>query len=277
MAEIGKINRLTVKRVRDYGVHLDGGESGDILLPYKYVAKDCQAGDEVEVFVYQDKENHLRATTSKPFATVGQFARLRVAAKSSAGAFLDWGMQKDLLLPKSEQPARLDEGKAYNVYIFLDEKSGRITASAKLDKFLDRKPASYEEGEEVSLFILEKTELGYRAVVNHAHTGMLYKNEIFQPLSIGQELKGYIKKIREDGKLDLCLQQGGYGKIDDVSKRILDTIRNHGGKIKVTDKTPPEEIYTLFGISKKVFKKAVGALYKKRLITMDDFGIKLIR
>lgn len=277
MAEIGRLNRLRIKRVRDYGVYLDGGESGNILLPKRYVPEKCQLGDEVEVFVYVDREERLRATTRKPYATVGQFAKLRVVANTVSGSFLDWGLQKDLLVPKSEQETRMEEGKAYVVFVFLDEKTNRITASTKLDKFFSLQPPTYKEGEEVSLIILEKIELGYKAVVNHTHVGMLYRNEVFQKLLIGQQLKGYIKKIREDRKIDLSLQQPGSLGFDDVSRAVLNKIKDHGGRIAVTDDSPPEEIYALFGVSKKNFKKAIGALYKKRLITIAPDGVRLVR
>ena len=276
MALIGRINTLTITRIRNYGAHLDGGESGDILLPKRYVPRDCQPGDEVEVFVFAEGGKRLRATTKKPFATVGQFARLRVKANTSSGSFLDWGLPKDLLVPKKEQPTSMEEGKSYVVFVFLDEKTNRITASAKLDKFLNLQPPEYGEGEEVDLLITNKTDLGYKAVVNNSHWGMIFKNEVFQDIHIGQQLKGYIRKIREDHKIDLRLQQPGYDKIDDISRSILKTIKKHGGRIAVTDNSPPEEIYSLFGVSKKTFKKAIGALYKKRLITIDTRGgIKL--
>jgi predicted RNA-binding protein (virulence factor B family) len=275
MVEIGRINKLTIKRKLDYGAYLDGGESGDILLPKKYIPKKCQPGDEVEVFVYVDREEHLRATTQKPYATVGQFAKLRVVANSSSGAYLDWGLQKDLLVPKREQYAKMEEGKSYVVFVFLDKKTNRITASSKLDKFLDLQSPNYDKGEEVDLFICDKTDLGYKAVVNNSHWGMIYKNEVFQNLHIGQQLKGYIKIIREDLKIDISLQQSGYQRVDNISQSILKTIKNLGGSIAVTDKSPPEDIYSLFGVSKKTFKKAIGALYKKRLITIDTNGIKL--
>ena len=274
MVQIGRINTLTVKKIRDYGVHLDGGDSGDILLMKRYSPERCKPGDELEVFVYADGPSRLRATTQKPYATVGQFAKLRVASNTSSGAFLDWGLQKDLLLPKREQHTRMEEGKSYVVFVFLDEKTNRISASAKLDKFLDRQPPEYNEGEEVDLIIYAKTDLGYKAVVNNSHGGMVYKNEVFQELNLGQQLKGYIKKIRGDHKIDLSLQQPGFQKIDAVSRAILKIIKDHGGRIAVTDKSPPEEIYSLFGVSKKTFKKAIGVLYKKRLVTFDANGIK---
>lgn len=277
MAEIGRINTLTVKRMRDYGAHLDGGETGDIILPKKYVPKECRPGDKVEVFVYADREEHLRATTQKPNATVGQFAKLRVVTNSPSGAYLDWGVQKDLLVPKNEQQTKMEEGKSYIVFVFLDKKTNRITASSKLDKFLDLQPPDYEAGEAVDLFICDKTDLGYKVIVNNSHWGMVYKNEVFQKLHLGQQLKGYIKLIREDLKIDICLQQSGYQRVDDISRSILKTIKDLGGSITITDKSPPNDIYVQFGVSKKTFKKAIGTLYKKKLITMDVNGIKLIR
>jgi predicted RNA-binding protein (virulence factor B family) len=277
MVEIGKINKLTIKRKRDYGVHLDGGDSGDILLKKKHTPENCQPGDEVEVFVYADGENRLRATTEKPYASVGQFAKLRVVANATAGAFLYWGLQKDLLVPKKEQHARMEKGKSYIVFVFLDEKTNRISASAKLDKFLSQEPPDYTEGEEVDLIIYDITDMGYKAIVNNAHGGMIYKNEVFQKLHTGQELKGYIKKIRDDKKIDLSLQQPGYKKVGNISQTILDKIKDNDGMIAITDKSQPEEIYSLFGVSKKVFKQAIGKLYKKRLITIDDNGIKAVK
>ncbi|MBU0910710.1 MAG: GntR family transcriptional regulator [Proteobacteria bacterium] len=195
MAQIGRLNKLRVKRTRDYGAHLDGGESGDILLPIRDVPEKCQPGDELEVFVYTDREDHLRATTQKPLATVGQFAGLRVVASTSSGAFMHWGLEKDLFVPKSEQQDKMAEGKSYIVFVFLDEKTKRITASTKLDKFLSPQPPNYAEGEEVDLIIYGKTDLGYKAIINHSHGGMVYKNEVFQKLLIGQQQKGYIKNL----------------------------------------------------------------------------------
>ena len=277
MAQIGRINKLRVKSRRDYGVHLDGGESGDILLMTRDVPENCRVGDEVEVFVYVDREDHLRATTQRPKVTVGQFARLPVVSNSDSGTYLDWGLELDLFVPHSEQKQRMREGRSYVVFVFVDDKTNRITASSRLDKFLSQQPPDYEEGEEVDLIIYEKTDLGYRVVVNLAHEGMLYENEVFQKLTLGQELKGYIRKIREDLKIDLLLQRPGYQGVDAVSQSILATIEEHGGRIAVTDKSQPEEIYSLFGVSKKTFKKAIGALYKKRLVLIDGDGIELVR
>jgi len=277
MVQIGKINRLSVKGLQAYGIHLDGGASGDILLKDKYASRKYQPDDKIDVFVYIDRDQRLVATTQKPFATVGEFANLKVVSNSAAGAFMDWGLESDLFVPKSEQQDNMREGKSYVVFIFLSEKNNRITASSKLDKFLDLQPPEYVEGEEVDLIVYAQTDLGYNAVVNSAHIGMIYENEVFQKLVIGQKLRGYVKKIREDLKIDLRLQQTGYQIIDDVSQTILDTINDSGGMVAVTDKSPPEDIYTLFGVSKKVFKKAIGALYKKRLIIIETDCIKAAR
>jgi hypothetical protein len=277
MVQIGKINRLSVKGTQAYGIHLDGGASGDILLKDKYAARKYQPDDKIDVFVYVDRDQRLVATTQKPYATVGEFAKLKVVSNSAAGAFMDWGLESDLFVPKSEQQDNMREGKSYVVFIFLSEKNNRITASSKLDKFLDLQSPEYVEGEEVDLIVYAQTDLGYNAVVNSAHIGMIYENEVFQKLVVGQRLRGYVKKIREDLKIDLRLQQTGYQIIDDVSQTILNTINDSGGMVAVTDKSPPEDIYTLFGVSKKVFKKAIGALYKKRLIIIETDCIKAAR
>jgi len=277
MVEIGKINKLTITRQLKDGVYLDGGEAGNVFLPKRHLGPKHQLGTEVEVFVFVDKRGHLRATPQRPKAIVGQFAKLRVAAVSQSGAYLDWGLQKDLLVPRREQSSRMVEGKSYVVYVFLDEKSRRITASSKLDRFLSKQPPVYNEGDKVDLLISEKTELGYKAIVNNSHWGIIYNNEVFQKVFIGQQLEGYIKKIREDHKIDLSLQKSGYQRIDTVSRDILEKIKALGGKITVTDKSPPETIYSLFGVSKKSFKKAIGALYKRRLIAIDDMGIRFVK
>jgi predicted RNA-binding protein (virulence factor B family) len=275
MAEIGRINTLTIKNIQPYGVHLDGGELGDILLLKKDVPENSKIGDAIAVFVYTDREDQLRATTRKPFAEVGQFAKLRVVANTESGSFMAWGQEKDLLVPKSEQQNRMVEGKSYVVFIFLSEKTKRITASSKLEQFLGLQPPNYQEGSEVDLIIWGESDLGYRAVVNQAHEGMVYKSEVFKGLSIGQEIKGYVKKIRDDSKIDLILQRPGARGIDDIGQTILKTIKDNGGRIGLTDKSKPEEIYAMFGVSKKVFKKAIGALYRKRLIRIGAEGIEI--
>ncbi len=275
MVQIGKINRLSIKEIQAGAIQLDGGGLGDVLLKGRHAARKYRLGDEIDVFVYVDREQRLLATTQKPYAIVGEFTKLTVVGTTQAGAFLGWGLEDDLFVPKSEQQDNMRQGKAYVVFVFLSEKNNRITASSKLDKFLNKLPPGYAVGEEVDILIYAKTELGYSAVVNSSHVGIIYKNEVFQKLVIGQRQKGYIKKIRDDFKIDLRLQQTGYHGVGDVSQTILNTIKACGGMVAVTDKSPPEDIYDLFGVSKKVFKKAIGALYKKKLIILDTDGIKL--
>lgn len=275
MLQIGKMNSLKVKTMQSSGVYLDAEGAADLFLPKRSVPDTIQTGDAIEVFVYVDKENTLQGTIQKPAATVGEYATLRVVSDSPAGAFLDWGMEHDLLVPKAEQQHRMMPGGSYVVFIFLSEKTNRIVASSKLDKFLSTESPGYAEGEEVDLILFEKTDMGYRALINRMHAGMIYSNEVFQQLEIGQQLKGYINKIREDGKIDLILQQAGYQGVDAVSQTILAIIQEQGGNVPVTDKSPPDDIYALFSVSKKVFKKAIGALYKKRIIRIDADGISL--
>ncbi len=275
MVQIGKMNRLSIKGLQAYGMHLDGGASGDILLKGPSALPQYQAGETIDVFVYVDREQRLLATTQIPFAMVGEFAALRVVTSSAAGAFLAWGLESDLFVPKSEQQDNMREGKHYVVFIFVNEKTNRITASSKLDKFLNLQPPRYQEGEEVDLLVYAKTDLGYSAVVNSCHAGMIYENEVFQKLAIGQRIQGFVKKIRDDRKIDLRLQRTGFQGVDDISQTILSTVKDRGGMVAITDKSPPEDIYALFGVSKKVFKKAIGALYKKRLLVIDSDGIKL--
>jgi len=275
MVRIGKLNRLEVVKELDFGMYLDGGDLGEILLPRRYVPEGLKAGDTIEVFVFLDSEDRIIATTDRPYAMVGEFALLKVVSTGTAGAFLDWGLQKDLLVPFREQKHKMEQGKSYVVFIYLDTKSSRIAASSRIERFLDKHPPGFKPGQEVSLLIYEQTDIGYKAVINNSHQGVLYKNEVFQPLAIGQTVKGYIKKVRDDSKIDLTLDKPGYEKIEDLSERILDELRRQGGFIAVTDKSAPEIMYELFGMSKKTYKKAVGALYRKRLVTIEPDGIRL--
>ncbi|WP_321995749.1 S1-like domain-containing RNA-binding protein [Draconibacterium orientale] len=277
MAEIGKFNTLEILRETDNGVYLDGGEHGEILMPRKYVEEEMKEQGTAEVFVYTDSEDRLVATTEKPLATVGEFARLTVKATAKFGAFLDWGLAKDLLVPFSEQRSKMQEGNSYWVYVYLDLLTNRVVASAKLHKFLDNTPPEYTKGQEVSLIILEENDLGYKAIINQEHTGMLYKNQVFRQLEIGSQTKGYIAKIRNDEKIDLMLEEPGYEKVDSISEKILTALEANGGFMAVSDKSSPEMIKAMFGISKKNFKKAIGGLYKKRLITFVSDGIKMLK
>ncbi len=275
MVNIGKYNTLKVLKEVDFGVYLDGESEGEILMPIRYVPKNCQPGDLVDVFLYLDSEDRPIATTEKPYAQVGEFAMLRVKSVNKIGTFLDWGIMKDLLVPFREQKVTMIEGRSYLVYIHVDEESKRIVASAKLNKFLDKTVPEYVTGQEVDLVIESETELGYKAIVNNLHWGILYENEVFEQLAKGIKMKGYIKKVRTDNKIDLSLQPLGYVKVDPITQMILDELKKAGGFIPVSDKSEAEEVYRVFGISKKTFKQAVGSLYKKRLITIGTDGIRL--
>jgi predicted RNA-binding protein (virulence factor B family) len=277
MVEIGKINTLEVVRETDNGFYLDGRELGEILMPKKFITDEVRTHGWADVFVYSDSEDRLVATTEKPFAMVGEFAFLKVVAISKFGAFLDWGLPKDLLVPFREQKADMVEGRSYLVYLFVDLLTKRIAATAKIDKYLDNTPPEYEPGDEVQLLIAEETDLGYKAIVNNEHWGMLYKNQLYQKLSSGQKTTGYVNKVRDDEKIDLLLEKPGYEKVDAISQKILNELKQNRGFMAVSDNTSPEMINAMFGISKKNFKKAIGSLYKKRLITFDSDGIRIVK
>lgn len=274
MIELGKLNTLTISNQRDHQAYLDGGELGEIALVDQVV--NGQVGDSLQVFVYIDGKNQTIATTQIPKAQADEVAWLKIVSLSHAGAFLDWGLPKDLLLPFSEQKGKMVEGRNVLVRLFLDEHN-RIAASMLLDDFIQDEAFYYKDGQAVTLMIAEETELGFKAVVDHKYWGVLYKNEIFQPLQRGQVLSGFIKKVRPDRKLDLILSQEKYGqKVDGTAEKILAVLEKHGGYIGLTDKSPPEMIYDTFAVSKKVFKQAIGGLYKQRRIAIEDKGIRLV-
>lgn len=275
MAEIGKYSKLKVVREFDFGVYIDGENLGDILLPRNSVPKDTRVGDEVDVFIYLDSEDRIIATTEKPYATVGDFVRLEAVSVNNVGAFLDWGLSKDLLVPYHEQKRKMEACHYYIVKVYLDEKTNRIAASAKIDKFLGKEPVEFFEGQEVELMIYSRTDLGYKAIVNGSHWGVIYENEVFRELKIGQITKGFIKKVRPDDKIDLALNKPGFEKSDELEQGILDMLKENGGYLALTDKSSPEIIYEVFGESKKTFKKAVGGLYRKRLISIEEEGIRI--
>ena len=275
MLNIGKINKLNVVKKQGTDVYLDNGTSGKVLLADKKMSANCQVGDTLEVFVYVDSEGHLAATTKIPLAQVDDIAWLKVVSLNYVGAFLDWGLPKDLLVPFSEQHHEMEVGRSYLVKVFLDNKN-RIAATTKIDRIIADESVDFEVGQKVSLIIAEKTELGFKAIVNNTHWGLLYQNELFQPVRKGQKLDGYIKKIRDDQKIDLSLHHPGYGKVLSLTDNILIKLKENDGVLMLSDKSPPEAIYAAFGVSKKVFKQAIGALYKKKLITIDKNGIKLV-
>jgi predicted RNA-binding protein (virulence factor B family) len=275
MVEVGKVNTLPVLKTSEFGLFLEGGELGEILLPKRYTDKSLKVGDSVEVFIMLDSEDRLTATTERPLAMVDEFANLRVVSVTGIGAFLDWGMPKDLFVPFREQKIKMHEGQSYLVRIYFDRVSGRLAATSKLDKFIDKVEADYETGQQVQLLIGAKTDLGYKAIIDGLHWGVIFHNEVFQPLERGREIEGYIKQVREDGKIDLCLQKPGYEKVTLLTDIILNYLKEQDGFMPVTDKNSPEEIYALFKVSKKTYKKAIGALYKKRLVTFENGGTKL--
>jgi len=276
MIEFGKINELTISSRRDNQLYLDGGELGEIVLADQTISTDKQPGEKLQVFVYIDGKNQTVATTQIPKAQAGDIAWLKAVSLSHAGAFLDWGLPKDLLLPFNECKGKMVEGRHYLVRVFLDE-NNRIAASMMLDDFIQDEAFYYKDGQAVELIIAEHTDLGYKAVVDNKYWGVLYKNEVFQPLKKGQKLAGFVKKVREDRRLDLILNQGKYGeKVDSTAEKVLAILTKHGGYVALTDKSDPQLIYDTFGVSKKVFKQAIGGLYKQRKIVIEDQGIRLV-
>lgn len=277
MVELGKLNTLSVLKKLDFGIYLDGGDGEEILLPRRYVPEGCSVGDELEVFIYLDSEDLLIATTETPKAVVGECAYLSVVEVNRIGAFLDWGLPKDLLVPFGEQQKPMQVGQSYVVYLYIDAASERIAASTKLDKFLADTSPYYKEQQQVELLICGRTDLGYRAVVDGGTIGLLFKSDVLKSISIGQKMKGYIKQIREDKKLDLCLQLVSREALDDLSEKILAFITAEGGQTTMTEKSPPDVIAKQFGVSKSSYKKALGKLYKKRLIVIEKTHIALVK
>jgi predicted RNA-binding protein (virulence factor B family) len=271
---LGDYNELEVARLVEFGVYLTS-DDGDILMPDRYVPEGTREGDVVRVFVYRDSEDRLVATTEQPLARVGQFAALQVRDVTNIGAFLDWGLMKDLLLPLRNQPKRVKPGQRVFVYVYLDEVSDRIVSTAKWEKFTDRNP-QLEPGEQVELQIAGESDLGYAVLVNGRYLGMLFRNEVFRPLSIGDMIRGYVRQVREDGKVDVSLQRQGYEEALAATDTLVQALRKAGGTLPVSDKTDSEEIYRRFGMSKKVFKKALGTLYRRGQVQLADDHTRLL-
>ena len=258
-----------------FGLYLDGEEMGEILLPNRYVPDNAQIGDYLTVFVYTDGEDRPIATTAEPLAVVGDFAFMQVKSVASVGAFLEWGIMKDLLVPYSEQTVSLRTGQKVLVYVYLDNKTKRVVASAKWERYTEKQDFSeLEEGAEVDVLVASETELGYKVLINKRYTGLIYKNEVFSKINIGDSLTAYISKIRLDGKIDVRLKKSGYEAVAGESAKILEKLEKAGGFLPTTDKSPAEEIYEIYGVSKKVYKKAIGELYKKRIIVLESNGIR---
>ena len=272
---LGKYNQLEVVNEVDFGVYLNGGDDGEILLPSRYVPEGCRPGDMLNVFIYLDNEERLIATTLQPKVQVDEFACLEVAWVNEYGAFLDWGLMKDLFVPFREQKMKMQKGHRYVVHAHVDEDSYRIMASAKVEKYLSKDMPPYQSGEEVEVMAWQKTDLGYKVIVDNKYSGLVYQKEIFKALEPGMKMQAYIRQVREDGKIDLTLQKDGLQKVGDFAEVLLQYIKEQGGHTSLNDKSAAEDIYDTFGVSKKTFKKAVGDLYKKRLILLVEDGIRL--
>jgi hypothetical protein len=276
MAELGRTNTLVVIKQVDFGLYLDGGDLGDILLPNRYVPSNVSVGDELDVFVYLDSDDLPIATTEEPKAMVGECAYLQVVAVNRVGAFLDWGLPKDLLVPFGEQQKPMEVGRSYVVYLYTDAASGRIAASTKIDKFLPDNSPYYKDHQAVDLLIYGKTNLGYKAIVDGVVTGVIFNSDAFRPLKYGNRLSGFIKRVRPDQKLDLSLQLVHREALDTLSQQILDVLKTSGGTSTLTDKSSPEDITKQYGVSKSSYKKALGKLYQKRLIVIEKDIITLV-
>ncbi|KGU84452.1 GntR family transcriptional regulator [Pseudomonas mediterranea] len=277
MALVGRYNSLQVVKHTNFGLYLDGGADGEILLPNRYIPKDIPSEDEdwLNVFIYLDSDDKLIATTEKPKVQVGEFASLKVVEVNSIGVFLDWGLPKDLLLPFSEEKRQMAAGDYCVVHVYLDKHTRRITATARLDRYLDKTPANYSPGQEVDLLVAEATDMGFKAIINNRHWGLIHKNEVFKFLRPGKQEKGYIKEIRADGKISLSLQPVGQEAATSLNAKILAKLRDNNGTLPVSDKSDPAQISSLFGVSKGNFKKAIGALYKNGQIVIHADRIEL--
>ncbi len=274
MIKVGQVNTLSIIKKVPFGVYLDGEDWGEILLPSKFVPQGTDIHDKLDVFIYFDSEDKIIATTQRPRAYLNTVAYLKVVDVTSFGAFLDWGLDKDLLVPKPEQQRPMEKDKAYLVCVKQDNQ-GRLIGSAKLDYFLDKSPAHYKQGDEVNLLIAETTALGTKVIIEDKHWGLIHASDIFQTLSYGKKIRGYIKTLRNDGKIDVVLRKMGQGSITDLAKRILSELHKANGFLSLHDKSPPIEIERVLGESKKNFKNAIGHLYKTGEITIESDGIRI--
>lgn len=276
MIEIGKYNTLKIERDTQVGLYLTDGNE-DILLPNKYVPRDFEIGEELIVFVYLDHEERPVATTLEPYIYLNEFALLRVNYTNKFGAFLNWGLEKDLFVPFREQARPMEKSKRYLVYMYLDEKSNRLAASSKINQFLNNETLTVEEGEEVDLIVSHITDMGINVIINEQHKGLMYKDEVYEDLRTGDRIKGFIKMIRPDNKIDVTLQKTGFEGIEPNAEKILDELRASRGFLRLNDNSHPEDIKTVLRMSKKTFKKAIGTLYKQKLIEIKEDGIYLVK
>ncbi|MCF1715864.1 S1-like domain-containing RNA-binding protein [Flavihumibacter sp. RY-1] len=275
MIKVGEFNTLRVIRTVDFGVFLDDGKEG-ILLPKRFVPAGLKVGDELEVFVYHDSEDRLIATTQKPLGTVGDIVALKAVSATKLGAFLDWGLMKDLFVPKSKQLGTMRVGGIYIVRIYIDEQTGRVAATEKIENFLSNEDLDLKEKDAVDLLVYRRTDIGYLCIINGKHTGVLHFSDIYQNIQVGDRLKGYVRKIREENKIDLALGERGYQRVSGEAGKILELLDQHGGFLPYHDKSDPEDIYDNLGMSKKAFKMAIGNLFKQKLIRIKENGIEKI-
>ena len=276
MAQVGRFNKLEVVKEVDFGVYLDGAELGTILLPQRYMPDDCELGDWVDVFLYFDSEDLLIATTETPRVEVGRCEMLKVIDINNAGAFMDWGLPKDLLVPYSEQLKPMEVGYSYVVYVFHDQDSDRIAASTRLQDYLAEESVWIKPRQAVDLLIAGRTDLGYKAVINDQYLGLIFRDDAFRPLKVGERLPGFIKNIRPDGKIDLVMSQGTLQGNHDLGEQIIESLRASGGVSTLTDKSQPDEIYRTFKVSKKKYKQALGSLYRSKRILLSAEKIQLV-
>ena len=274
--QLGAFNRLTIVKEVDFGLYLDGGDEGEILLPRRYVPATYKIGDEIDVFLYLDQDERLVATTEQPLAQVGDFAYLECSWVNEYGAFLNWGLMKDLFCPFREQKKRMEIGSSYIVYVTIDEESYRMMASAKVERYLSKDKPPYKAGDEVQILVWQKTDLGFKAIIDNAYAGLIYRDQIFKYVHTGDRMKAYVANVRPDGKIDLTLQHTGRQQTLDFSETLLTYLHEHGGTCDLGDKSDAEEIKARFEVSKKVYKKAIGDLYRRHLITISDGGIHLV-
>jgi len=275
MVKVGVYNQLVVQRITGVGAFLEDGKDG-LLLPKRFVPPRTKPGDTLEVFVYHDSEDRLIATTQRPFAIVGEIALLRAVSVTNQGAFLDWGLMKDLFVPRSKQLSGMREGADYLVKIYIDEQTGRVAATEKIEFELSNEPLTVKEKELVQLVVYRRTDIGYVVIINNRHTGVLHHNEIYRSIQVGDRFEGFIKHIRPDNKIDVAAGKPGYERVEDESEKILRLLRENNGYLPYFDKSSPEEIYDFFGMSKKTFKMVTGNLYKQRKIEFTETGIKSI-
>lgn len=275
MIEVGVYNTLKVSRKVEFGFYLDDGKEG-ILLPKRFAPADLRTGDEIKVFIYHDSDNRLVATTQEPKGIVGDVVKLKCVSTTEHGAFLDWGLMKDIFVPKSQQLARMQKGGEYLVKIYIDAQTGRVAATEKVERQISNEELTVAEAEEVDLYVQRKSDLGFVMIINGKHTGLLHANEVYRDVHVGDRLKGFVKTIRPDNKIDIVLDKPGYSKVEGEAEKILRLLKENNGFLPYHDKSEPEDIYRFFAMSKKTFKMTLGALYKQKRISIDSEGISLI-